>query len=114
MSGRDPRAFLDDIIDAIGVLRRLVAGRSLEDYSRDEPLRWAVERGLEIISEASRHIPVEAKSDHSHLPWRQIADIGNRLRHGYHTIDDAIIWSIVQDDLDSLDSAVRAIRAGLG
>lgn len=91
MAARDPRAFLDDIIDAIDLLRRLVAGRTLDDYRRDEPLRWAVERGLEIVSEASRHIPAGAKADHSHLPWRQIADIGNRLRHGYHTIDDAIV-----------------------
>ena len=65
MAARDPRAFLDDIIDAIDLLRRLVAGRTLDDYRRDEPLRWAVERGLEIVSEASRHIPAGAKADHS-------------------------------------------------
>jgi uncharacterized protein with HEPN domain len=113
MTARDARAFLDDIIDAIDLLRRLVEGRTLETYRSEEPLRWAVERGLEIVSEASRHVPAEAKARHAHLPWQQIADIGNRLRHGYHTIDDAIIWSIVQNDLAPLDAAVRAIRADL-
>ena len=82
MANHDPRAFLDDIIDAIAVLRRLAEGVTLEAYRGDEPLRWAVERGLEIVSEASRHVPSDAKARHPHLAWRQIANIAERLRGG--------------------------------
>jgi uncharacterized protein with HEPN domain len=39
-------------------------------------MRWAVERGVEIISEASRHIPDEIKAIESGIEWKKIAGIG--------------------------------------
>lgn len=73
-------------------------------------LRDAVTRNLEIISEASRHLDEEAKGPHADIPWRQIADLGNRLRHAYFRTDFDLLWGIVENDLDSLASAVSEIR----
>jgi uncharacterized protein with HEPN domain len=42
-----------------------------------------VERLVEIISEASRHIPEVLKHRYPAVSWRSIADIGNILRHDY-------------------------------
>jgi hypothetical protein len=36
-------------------------------------MQRAVERGLEIMSEASRHIPDDLKALAPDIPWRQIA-----------------------------------------
>ncbi|HEB79602.1 MAG TPA: DUF86 domain-containing protein [Rhodospirillales bacterium] len=44
-------------------------------------MRRAVERGIEIISEASRQIPPEMKSNYPDIHWQEIASIGNLLRH---------------------------------
>jgi uncharacterized protein with HEPN domain len=44
-------------------------------------MQRAVERGLEIISEASRHVPPDLQAPETEIPWRQIAAIGNLLRH---------------------------------
>jgi uncharacterized protein with HEPN domain len=51
----------------------------------------AVERGIEIISEASRHVPDELKLQYRHIYWREIAGIGNLVRHVYGRIDDRIM-----------------------
>jgi hypothetical protein len=51
-------------------------------------MRWLVQRGIEIISEASRGIPDAAKSLRSEVPWKKIAGIGNVLRHDYSGIAD--------------------------
>src|ERR1700730_11423704 len=58
-------------------------GRRLGGYRRDIKLRRAVERCVEIISEASRHIPMQMKVDFPEHPWEEIASIGNLLRHHY-------------------------------
>lgn len=109
MPFRDTATRLDDIIDAIAWIERLTRGKSEADYRCDRPLRDAVERNLERISEASRHLPLDLTKAHPAVPWRQVADLGNRLRHGYDAIDHGIIWAIVMDDLPILRAAVEAM-----
>jgi uncharacterized protein with HEPN domain len=44
---------LTDIIEAIESIRRVLGGVPLEAFEQDWEKRWLVERGIEIISEAS-------------------------------------------------------------
>jgi uncharacterized protein with HEPN domain len=71
--------------------------------------RDVVERNLERISEASRHIPEDLKARHPSIGWRLIADLGNVLRHAYDQIEDERIWQIVSQDLAPLKAAVEAM-----
>jgi uncharacterized protein with HEPN domain len=72
-----------------------------------------LERGIEVNSEASRHLSGELKSQHKDVRWKDIAGIGNILRHEYQRIDGQIIWNAVKDDLPALKKALLAIRASL-
>ncbi len=74
-------------------------------------MQRAVERGLEIISEASRGIDGAAKVRFQDVPWDQIAGIGNILRHEYHRVEPAIIWNITQTHLGALALAIRVMLA---
>ncbi len=65
-------------------------------------MQRAVERGLEIISEASRHLPADLKAMTPDIPWRQIAAIGNLLRHEYQRADAMATWNIVKEHLPRL------------
>jgi len=105
---------LRDIQQAITDIRMLLQGRSLDDLVGDRISRAAFERFLEVISEASRHIPESEKARHDHMPWRQIADMGNHLRHAYHQVDPGILWDVYVHELDQLEEAVQAmLRARL-
>lgn len=81
MPFEDLDARLEDILDAVENVRQFVAGRTFDDYRTDTMLRLAIERCIEIISEASRHIPAQIKAEHASVPWQNVADIGNVLRH---------------------------------
>lgn len=72
---------LADVVEAIEHIRSVLAGVSLENFEADWQKRWLVERGLEIISEASRHFPDDIKSRHPEIPLQKVAGIGNVLRH---------------------------------
>jgi uncharacterized protein with HEPN domain len=52
-----------------------------------------VERGIEIISEASRRLPGDLKDRNPGIPWRKVVGIGNIIR---------------QDDLPTLEKVCRA------
>jgi uncharacterized protein with HEPN domain len=47
-------------------------------------------------------------------PWREIADLGNPLRHAYRLVDPDTIWYIAQNDLPALKSIVRQLIAKSG
>jgi uncharacterized protein with HEPN domain len=91
---RETRHWLFDILDKIAVCERLMADVSLEAFEVDVPLRLSVERAIEIISEASRHIADDDKALEPDQPWPKIADIGNRLRHAYHLVPADLIHAV--------------------
>lgn len=68
MIAASPEPRLGDVVDAIGYIRSDLENVTLESFAADRRKRWQVERGLEIISEASRHLPGEMKVRHPEIP----------------------------------------------
>jgi uncharacterized protein with HEPN domain len=113
MQARSALLRIHDMLEAIQGIERAVKGKSHREYQRSWLLRSAVERGIEVISEASRHLVGELKSQHKDVRWQDIAGIGNILRHEYQRVDTQIIWKAVKDDLPPLKEALLAIKASL-
>jgi uncharacterized protein with HEPN domain len=109
MRQSDPRPWLHDILDAIQGVRAAVGSMSPEAYNASWTTRRAAERAIEIISEASRHLPEPLRASESEVPWQEIASIGNVLRHAYHRVDDEVIYVIVTRQLGPLEAAVRRL-----
>lgn len=110
MAPRQLAPVLAEIQEALDGISRATEGKSFEEYRSDWLLRRGVERAIEIISEATRHIPDERLSEHPTIPWAQIRGVGNVLRHEYHRVADAIIWSVVTEHLPPLQAAIRDLR----
>lgn len=53
---------LADIVEAIERLHKVLDGVNLELFEHDWEKRWLVERGIEVISEASRHLTEDIKT----------------------------------------------------
>jgi uncharacterized protein with HEPN domain len=66
-----------------------------------------VERGIEIISEASRRLSAEMKSRNPDIPRPKVAGIGNVLRHEYEDVAPDVLWHVVRDDLPTLEIVCR-------
>ena len=77
---------LNDIIEAIERVHQALGDMHLDAFETDWQKQWLVERGVEIISEASRHLPDELKARHPEIPWPKVAGIGNVLRHNHENI----------------------------
>jgi uncharacterized protein with HEPN domain len=69
MSDHSSNLPLNDIIEAIQRVRQVLGDMKLEDFETDWRRQWLVERGVEIISEASRRLPNEIKARHPYIPW---------------------------------------------
>jgi uncharacterized protein with HEPN domain len=107
MPSRSLAPRLSDIIEAIERIGRIAKDLTFEDFEADGEKQWAIQRGIEIISEASRHLTEELRLRHPDIPWRKVAGVGNVLRHDYGDIAAPVIWGIVRDELVPLERVCR-------
>jgi uncharacterized protein with HEPN domain len=107
------RPYLHDIAVEIVRVEAALSGKTLDDYRADWMVRHAVERCIEIISEATRRIPAKLRKDHSDVEWQKIISIGNVLRHEYADVVDEVLFRAATTQLTGLKTAILAIEAGL-
>jgi uncharacterized protein with HEPN domain len=87
-----------------------VSGMSLEQYSEDEKTRLAVERLFEIIGEAlNRSYKLDPELLDSIPNYRQIISFRNILAHCYDTVEDRIVWGIIEESLPQLLSDLESL-----
>jgi uncharacterized protein with HEPN domain len=94
------------ILTAIETIETMMAGKTFDAFHADLPLRFGVERALEIICEASRRLPDDVKGRGREIDWPRMANFGNMLRHAYHRTDPQIVFGIVSRDLPPLKAFV--------
>lgn len=102
---------LHDIRQVLDEVAELTAGLELSAYSTDFKVRRAVEPCIEIVSEASRHIPAEEKALFPDVPWHDIASIGNILRHEYQRVADPVVWLTATRSLPELRPVIEEMLA---
>jgi uncharacterized protein with HEPN domain len=101
---------LRDVLDAEGAIREFTAGKDFAAYERNRQLRSAIERQFEIIGEAlSRLERIDPAVAGRILELRAVIGLRNRIIHGYDSVDDEIVWDIVQSKLPALQKQVEAI-----
>ena len=98
---------LFDIVEDIERVRGVLGVLSLDKFEADWQTQWLVQRGIEILSEASRRLPEALKARHPEIPWRKVAGIGNVLRHDYGNIAAPLLWKLVREDLPPLEAICR-------
>ncbi|HZH37677.1 MAG TPA: HepT-like ribonuclease domain-containing protein [Flavisolibacter sp.] len=74
-------------------------------YQSDLKTKRAVERNLEIIGEAMSRI-LKHRTEAAFADARKIVETRNRIIHGYDTVSDEIIWSILINHLPGLKEEV--------
>ena len=62
---------LTDVVEAIERIHGVLENISLEAFETDWHRQWIVERGIEIISEASRRLADDMKARHPEIPWQR-------------------------------------------
>lgn len=72
------------------------------DFQTDQMLSFAVIRALEIFGEAASKISNNFQKAHSHIPWRAIVGMRNRLIHAYFDIDYDVVWKAISIEIPKI------------
>jgi uncharacterized protein with HEPN domain len=84
-----------------------IGDMTLPTYQRDEKTKAAVERKMQILTEAVIRLGMEGAEAYPEIDWKGYRGMGNLLRHSYHRISDEIVWNTVKDDLPLLRRIVE-------
>jgi uncharacterized protein with HEPN domain len=111
----EARKYLFDIQQAADCVTRFCEGKKFEDYQSDELLRSAVERQFEIMGEAlSQLAKCDAELAERIKDHRKIIAFRNILIHAYATVDDRIVWGIVEGHLPGLRASLEQLLRDAG
>jgi uncharacterized protein with HEPN domain len=101
----DSAKLLWDAQQAVLKIDRFTDGKSFDQYIADDLLRSGVERQFEIVGEALKHfsrLDPELSLSISDLP--RIVAFRNVLIRGYATVDDQVVWGVVEANIASLSN----------
>jgi len=106
---RDYKQQLDDILQAISFIREYVKDMDYKAFEADRKTQDAVIRNLEIIGEAARTVPDEVRNKAAELEWHKIIALRNILIHEYLGVNLKILWDVIQNKLDAVESTCRRL-----
>lgn len=106
MSDRD---LLKHILDEVVFMRSTASGTALEPFLRDEVLKRAFARSLEIVGEAAKELTPGFRAAHPEVEWRLLAGTGDKLIHDYFGVDYSMVWDIVVNELPQLEAEIRPL-----
>lgn len=103
---KSPQVRLLHILENIDAIEAATRDRSDGDLTGDYLVQRALERAIEIISEAAKSLPPQLRDSEPDVPWKEIIGIGNLLRHEYYRIRNETMIDILRNQLPTFRPAV--------
>ncbi|MEN8265323.1 MAG: DUF86 domain-containing protein [Nitrospirota bacterium] len=89
---REYSDYIEDILIAMDKASSFIEGINFDDFKSDDKTIFAVVRAIEIIGEATKHIPEDARQKYSEIPWKEMAGMRDVLIHDYISVDVETVW----------------------
>ena len=96
---------LDDALDIMSFTEEI--GNAF-DFAASRLYRKAVIMSILNIGELAKKLPQEFKSAYEEIPWKKIAGMRDIAAHGYHEMDDNIIWDVAINSIPDLAHFIQA------
>jgi uncharacterized protein with HEPN domain len=99
VSERSNRLYVNDILESIKRIEDYTANLSYDDFIKNDLVKDAVLRNLEVIGEAAKSIPDEVREEYTDVPWKRIIGLRNIVIHEYFGVDFENIWKIIKENI---------------
>lgn len=107
---KDPKEYLKHIRDESAFLLTVINYEISEsDFLKNETIKRAVVRSLEIIGEAAKKIPVEFKDKHDTIMWKSMSGMRDRLIHDYMGVNYSLVFDVAKNKIPELYERVCKI-----
>ena len=83
---------------------------NFDEYRSDFLMKRATERDLEIIGEAIRKL-IEVNPNIQIGNSQKIIGLRNLISHAYDSVDDELIWGIIQKNIPDLKIEIELLKS---
>ncbi|MBI5550590.1 MAG: DUF86 domain-containing protein [Desulfobacterales bacterium] len=101
--------YLEDIRNAIEEVAEFIEGMGFEEFRSDRKTVNAVIRSLEVLGEATKHIPDDFRKRHPDIPWSKMAGMRDVLIHDYMGVDLKTVWKVAVERLPELAILMKSV-----
>ena len=99
---------IESIISELEILKDKV-GNNYNNFQKEILIKRAAERDLEIIGEAiNKLLQIDPSINISNT--KNIIGLRNLIVHAYDSIEDEIIWGIIQKDIPILKTEIEKLK----
>jgi uncharacterized protein with HEPN domain len=98
---------LFDIFESIEKIENYTRDVTFEQLMLDERTKDVILRNIQIIGEASKHIPDWLASSSPDVDWSGISSMQDIITHRYFRVDWNLLWTSIHDELPVLKSQIR-------
>lgn len=106
----ESRKYLWDALQAAERIVRFTSEATYDAYRDNEVLRSAVERQFEILGEALGQLSRRDRETAARIPdLNRIVAFRNVLAHGYDTVDDEVVWGLLESRLPELRATLQRL-----
>ena len=113
MKKRDYGSYLEDIIEHMNYAEEFIRDMTFDEFKSDKKTVLSVTKCIEVVGEATKHIPDQIRERYPEIPWRDMAGIRDRLFHGYFKVDLSIVWTTVTIEFPELRSMLENVLADM-
>jgi uncharacterized protein with HEPN domain len=93
---RKTTLLLKDMIENMQMAEKLIVGIGYQAFLSDEMRHYAVLRRIEIIGEAARQISEEIRLTSPIIPWKELAEMPEKVIYANMGINFAMVWQVVR------------------
>ena len=95
---------LEDALDAMKFANDV---GTVDAFSANKLYRKAIIMSILNIGELAKNLSHDFKVANNAIPWKKIAGMRDVAAHGYHEMDDDIIWDVVKYSIPDLADFVK-------
>jgi uncharacterized protein with HEPN domain len=110
---KPPIIFIDHIIECADIIEHYIKNLAKSKFLKSREKHDAVIRRIEIIGEATKHIPKSFKDKYPDIPWKKIAGMRDMLIHEYFGVDLDLTWNVAKRDIPRLKKQLIKIKREL-
>jgi uncharacterized protein with HEPN domain len=106
---KQDEVFIRHILDEIDFLIDSSKDLEYEGLIKDETLKRAFVRSLEVIGEAAKNISSELRQKHPDIEWRELTGLRDKLIHKYFGVKWEIVWDVVKSKIPQLKERIEGV-----